>query len=170
MILCIFSLLFFHVDNVIWLKLYSLHKSETLMPFFKCLEDISPFCEGHWHPKARVDLSFAFFVTCMQWIPQIHLWCDTCWPLGSQHGSLAFLTHVLANISPRIGRACTHDPSISTLPRICDQWNVVAFPRFKSVVENWEELDKNTLMMALHSCLICVSKISYTMECIYLIS
>ena len=23
------------------------------------------------------------------WIPQIHLWCDTCWPLGSQHGGWA---------------------------------------------------------------------------------
>ena len=26
------------------------------------------------------------FVSCMQQIPQIHLWCDTCWPLGSRHG------------------------------------------------------------------------------------
>ena len=23
-------------------------------------------------------------LSCMQWIPQIHLWCDTCWPLARQ--------------------------------------------------------------------------------------
>ena len=28
--------------------------------------------------KARVDPSLAFFLMCMQWIPQIHPWCDTC--------------------------------------------------------------------------------------------
>ena len=28
--------------------------------------------------KARVDLSLACFVTCMQWIIQIHLWCNAC--------------------------------------------------------------------------------------------
>ena len=39
--------------------------------------------------KARVDLFFACFVTCMQWIAHIHLWCATCWPLGSQHGCQA---------------------------------------------------------------------------------
>ena len=30
--------------------------------------------------KARVDPSRVWFVACMQFIPQIHLWCDTCWP------------------------------------------------------------------------------------------
>ena len=28
--------------------------------------------------KARVDSSLGYFVTYVQWIPQIHLWCDTC--------------------------------------------------------------------------------------------
>ena len=37
--------------------------------------------------KARVDPSLVCFIACMQWIPDIHLWCDTCWPLGGQHGS-----------------------------------------------------------------------------------
>ena len=27
-------------------------------------------------------------------ISQIHLWCDTCWTLGDQHGSRAVLFHV----------------------------------------------------------------------------
>ena len=31
--------------------------------------------------------SLACFVACMQPIPKIHLWCNTCWPLGGQHGS-----------------------------------------------------------------------------------
>ena len=36
---------------------------------------------------------------CMQWIPQIHLWCNICWPLGGQHRSQAvFLsTYLQAN-------------------------------------------------------------------------
>ena len=29
----------------------------------------------------------AYFVACVQRNPQIHLWCDTCWPLGGQHGN-----------------------------------------------------------------------------------
>ena len=31
--------------------------------------------------KVRVDPSLACFITCMQQVPQIHFWCDTCWPL-----------------------------------------------------------------------------------------
>ena len=45
---------------------------------------------GRWYPccgllvtsfqgfKARVDSLFVYFITCMLWIPHIHLWCDTC--------------------------------------------------------------------------------------------
>ena len=29
------------------------------------------------------------FITCVQWIPQIQLWGDTCWTLEGQHGSWA---------------------------------------------------------------------------------
>ena len=28
--------------------------------------------------KAGVDLMLVCFVTCVQCIPQVHLWCDTC--------------------------------------------------------------------------------------------
>ena len=47
------------------------------------------FSGGHWYPcfgllvtsplgfKARVNFSLACFLTCVQWISQIHLWCDT---------------------------------------------------------------------------------------------
>ena len=66
--------------------------------FLKCLEDISPFCgatdtsvlDFWWHlswvSKPGWILSLARFVTCGQRNPNIHLWCDTCWPLYSQHG------------------------------------------------------------------------------------
>ena len=32
--------------------------------------------------KTREDSSLACFVACVQWIPEIHLWCDACWSLG----------------------------------------------------------------------------------------
>ena len=66
---------------------------------------MSSFLWGHWYPcfgllvtsplgfKARVDPSHACFVTCVQWIPEIHLWCNTCWPLGGQHGSQSRSLH-----------------------------------------------------------------------------
>ena len=38
------------------------------------------------------------FIACMQGIPQIHLWCDTCWPLDGQHGSRACLIHILVHV------------------------------------------------------------------------
>ena len=61
------------------------------------------FIWGQWCPcfkllvmsaigfKARVDPSLTGFLSWMQRILQIHLWCDTCWPLDGQHGSGTFL-------------------------------------------------------------------------------
>ena len=71
--------------------------------FFYFLEDMSPFCGGHWYPyfgllvtsplgfKARVgsplfELSGGVRVT-LHTFPEIYLWCNTCQPLGGQHGS-----------------------------------------------------------------------------------
>ena len=63
------------------------------------------FGGGHWYPyfgllvtsplgfKARVDLSLVCFVACMQWIPEIHLWCNTCWLYKCQHGSRSHSLH-----------------------------------------------------------------------------
>ena len=76
---------------------------------------------SHWYPsfgllvmsdpgfKARVDPLLACFLICMQWNPQIHFWCDTCWLYSSQHDSRAFWTHTLENTSTSIGGAQTHD-------------------------------------------------------------
>ena len=58
---------------------------------------------GHSHPscgllvtsalgfKTSVNPSLLCVVVCLQWNPQIHLWCDTCWPTDSQHGSVSWL-------------------------------------------------------------------------------
>ena len=66
------------------------------------LEYISPFCSatdtpvlGFWRRLPWVSMSgwipsLLCFIACMQWIPQIYLWCDTCWPLGGQHGVMLF--------------------------------------------------------------------------------
>ena len=82
-------------------KYFGGHKSffvRSLMPYFRRLVTSALGFKG------RVDLSLASFLTCMQWIPQIHLWCNTCWPLSGQHGSWFFFIHVLADyISTSIG-------------------------------------------------------------------
>ena len=69
--------------------------------FFLILEDISPFrwasvplfrtsnvCSGF---KVKVDPSLACFLACVQCIPHIYLWCNTCCPLDGQHYSWTFL-------------------------------------------------------------------------------
>ena len=65
------------------------------------------FLWGHWYPcldfwwhlawvsKPGWIPSLACCVACTQWNSQIHLWCDRCWPFGSQHGGRAILIHVL---------------------------------------------------------------------------
>ena len=57
--------------------------------------------------KARVYPSLAWFVAFIQYILKIHLWCDSCWPPDGQHGSRAFLIHVLAHVYTR-GAAWKH--------------------------------------------------------------
>ena len=37
-------------------------------------------------PKARVDSLLGCFLAWVQWILQIHLQCNTSWPLNGQHG------------------------------------------------------------------------------------
>ena len=57
------------------------------------------FLCGHWYPCFGLLVTctlggslFACFIACMQQIPQIHLWCDTCWPLSGQYGREAVLS------------------------------------------------------------------------------
>ena len=67
--------------------------------------------------KARVDPLHMCFLACAQWLPQIHLWCDTCQPLGGQHGSQSrslhasgarFFIEVIEQIVSRTESTCSH--------------------------------------------------------------
>ena len=80
-----------------------------LDPIFK-FGGYKSFLLGHWYPcsgllvmsplgfKARLE-SLASMLACVQWIPQIHFWCNTCWLLGSQHGNWAVssMFHILSS-------------------------------------------------------------------------
>ena len=92
----------FHLRMVpqIMLKISSLQRKIPWTIFSLNNFEGQRFCLwGYWHLcfgllvifalgfKARVDPSLACFLAFLQWIPQIHLWCDTCWPLGCQHGN-----------------------------------------------------------------------------------
>ena len=78
----------------------------------KMLVDTCILFWGHWYPcfgllstsmcspgfNARVDSlihTWQRHMWCM--FPEIKLWCDTHWPLGSQHGNWAVLIHILLN-------------------------------------------------------------------------
>ena len=87
-----------------------LPSSKVLKTFLKKFRGQQSFLLGHWCPcfgllvtsplgfKARVDSSLVCFIICMQLSPQIHLWCDTCWPLDGQHDSRACLIHILVHV------------------------------------------------------------------------
>ena len=76
--------------------------------FKKILENTGPFLWGHWYPcfgllvtsalgfQAIVDPSLACFLACMQWMTQIHLWCDTCQSLDGQQGSCSCSLHAFS--------------------------------------------------------------------------
>ena len=73
------------------------------------MEHINPFCgatdtpalDFWWYLSWVLKLGWipliVCFIACMEQNPQIHLWCDNCWPLGSQHGTWAILIHVFVN-------------------------------------------------------------------------
>ena len=50
------------------------------LDFWWCLPWVS---KGEW-------ILIACFIACVQWISQIHLWCDICWPLDGHHCSEIF--------------------------------------------------------------------------------
>ena len=55
------------------------------------------FLWGHWYyfgllTTSVLVLKVACFVTCMQWILQIHLWSNRCWTVGSQHDRHTYFT------------------------------------------------------------------------------
>ena len=56
-----------------------------------------------WVSKSGWISSFACFITHMQWISQIHLWCNTCWPVGGQDIARGILINVLAHMGLESG-------------------------------------------------------------------
>ena len=70
--------------------------------FLKFMEDFSAFVVPRYPCfgplvisalgfKVMTNPSLICFLTCVQWIPQINLWCNIYWPLDDHHGSWAFL-------------------------------------------------------------------------------
>ena len=45
-----------------------------------------------------MDPLLVWFVAWVQWIPQIHLWCDTCWPLVTLVTSCDVIIVVFSNV------------------------------------------------------------------------
>ena len=61
-----------------------------LIPLFWTSGDVCPGFQSQG--------GLACMLSCLRAIPQVHLWCNTCRPLDSQHGSRATLTHILAAV------------------------------------------------------------------------
>ena len=52
---------------------------------------------------ARVDPLLTHFIACIQWIPQIHLWCNTCNLLVANMVAEPFPIHILAHVQALVG-------------------------------------------------------------------
>ena len=63
-----------------------------LIPLFRTSGDICPGFQSQG--------GLTCMLSYLRAIPQIHLWCNTCWPLDGQHGSRATLTYILAAVRP----------------------------------------------------------------------
>ena len=99
--------------------------------FFKFLKDISPF-------RGAIDTNVLDFWWYLPWVskpgwipcmlsrlcdPQIHLWCNTCRLYRGQHGSLAFLIHIPADVSANIGGGLGLKPT--TIHATCSKHGTV---------------------------------------------
>ena len=61
----------------------------SLIPLFCISGDVRPGFKARWIPLIVCS------VTCTQYAPQIHTWCDTCQTLGGQHCSQNSSNHLL---------------------------------------------------------------------------
>ena len=75
--------------------------------FLKFFGEHKSFLWGHWYPCFGLLMTFPLgfqpyshlaeaYLLHISW-DEIHLWCDTCWPLSSQHGSWDNLLHIPAS-------------------------------------------------------------------------
>ena len=100
-----------------------------VLSFLNCLENFSPSwgaTDFLWHlsrvSKQEWIPSLACFAACVQWIPQNHLWCNTCWPLGSQHGSQTISSTYLRT---RISRVQVQAQEVP-LSSVCDKTDTLS--------------------------------------------
>ena len=73
----------------------------SLIPLSWTFGNVSPWLQSQGWPLT------CMLHCCVQWIPQIQLWCDTCWPLDGQHCSQAFFD----------SHTCTHTSIAATWTR-----------------------------------------------------
>ena len=69
-------------------------------------------------------------IVCSQWIPQIHLWFDTCWPHGSQHGGWVISLHTYKywwDWSPGSSTTLLRVPHSVWQYRRFLEWNIFTF-------------------------------------------
>ena len=69
----------------------NLFMAEFFCVFFFKFWRTSVLFWGYWYSWFGLPVMSALRVQAtahplLRWISQIHLWCDTCWPLGNQHG------------------------------------------------------------------------------------
>ena len=92
-------------EHVFVLQIFSMNIGQIF--FSKIFGGHESFLWGHWYPcfgllvmsplgfKARVGSLICTWWRCTCF-PEIHLWFDTCQPLGGQHGSQADFFHIPA--------------------------------------------------------------------------
>ena len=85
---CILKFLLFSY-SLLSTNLLNVHKSILWGQWYPCFRLLVMSALGF---KARVDRWLEHLLICMQGTPYIHLWCDICWPLDTQHGTKAFLS------------------------------------------------------------------------------
>ena len=78
--------------------------------------------------KARVGSLIQAWWRCTCYtFPEIHLWCDTCQPLGGQHGSRVVSSTYLWGISRTWNRelSCRHSQCEIRQARRCTDWAIL---------------------------------------------
>ena len=113
--------------------------------YLKNLGGYQFFLWDNWYPcfqsQGRSHCLPACFVACAQCSPQLHLWCNTCWPLGNQHGKLAILIQYLqTSIVGAQGQdlSCIPLPHSVTLDRRSTDWAMQARQNKVDVLVNFE--------------------------------
>ena len=73
------------------------------LDFLKTIYGHKPFFVGPLTGFQSQGGFRACVLSCLHAIPQIPLWCNTCWLYGGQYGSRAFLVYIPADTSASIG-------------------------------------------------------------------